>query len=84
MTNEQLVLDSVRLELMRAQAKFPPMASLHEGYAILKEEVDELWDEVKGQQRRERIAAELLQVAAMAVRMYLDCVPKLKGNTDAK
>jgi hypothetical protein len=43
------VIDEVLQELARARKKFPrPQASAHEGFAILDEERDELWDEVKG------------------------------------
>lgn len=34
-------------ELERAEAKFGPFNSSHEGYAVLLNEVDELWDVVK-------------------------------------
>ncbi len=34
-------------EYERANAKFPSLNSAHEGFAVLAEEVDELWDEVK-------------------------------------
>jgi hypothetical protein len=40
------VRDAVN-EYKRASSKFPPFNSYHEGYAILNEELDELWDEVK-------------------------------------
>lgn len=49
--------------------------SLHEAYAVLLEEVDELWDEVKKKQRdrkNEDVLAELVQVAAMAQRAAED------------
>ena len=42
--------------------------STHEGYAVLAEEVDELWDEVKKNGNQERLRAEAIQVAAMAIR----------------
>jgi len=64
-------------ELRSATEKFGTFASPHEGYAILKEEVDELWDEIKrkkpltGQMR-----AEAIQVAAMAIRFVVDCCDK--------
>lgn len=64
-------LAEVRAELLRAIAKFPPFNSAHEGYAVLAEEVDELWDDVKrdfAQGQR----AEAVQVAAMAVRFVTD------------
>lgn len=34
-------------ELERAEAKFAPFNSSHEGYAVILEELDELWDVVK-------------------------------------
>lgn len=55
---------SVRAEVLRAIAKFPPFNSGHEGYAVLKEEVDELWDDVK-RDYPEGALQEAVQVAAM-------------------
>jgi hypothetical protein len=37
-------------ELERARKKFPPLASAHEGYAVILEELDELWDIIKQKQ----------------------------------
>jgi hypothetical protein len=65
------IVDLVLAEWRRATAQFPPMASAHEGYAVLLEEVDELWDEVKANRPREA-AAEAVQVAAMALRLLHD------------
>jgi len=42
----------------------------HEFYAILKEEVDELWDAIKADEPTERVEKELVQVAAMCFRYY--------------
>ena len=61
---------AVRAEVMRAIAKFPPFNSAHEGYAVLKEEVDELWDDVK-RDYPEGALAEAVQVAAMGVRFIM-------------
>lgn len=72
---EEAVLQEVLDELRRAQAHHPPYNSAHEGYAVLAEEVDELWDEVKrrhGPQRTVRMKAEVTQVAAVACRFLLD------------
>lgn len=64
-------------ELGRATAKFPPFNSAHEGYAVLLEEVDELWDEVKRQKKdHPSIRAEAIQVAAMAIRFIRDVCDK--------
>jgi hypothetical protein len=55
------------------------MNSAHEGYAVLAEEVDELWDHVKVKQGKRDIpemAYEAVQVAAMALRFIIDvCQP---------
>lgn len=65
-------------EVLRAVEKHTePFHGPHEAYAVLLEEVDELWDEVKadrGQQLSGR--KEAIQVAAMAVRYILDLDPK--------
>ncbi len=75
-------MDEVLDELDRAVDCFDPFASAHEGYAILKEEVDELWELVKrkgdllnGTPRHEAMRREACQVAAMAVRFMLDVTP---------
>lgn len=70
------VLHEVRLEVEAALELFPPMNSPHEGYAVILEELDELWDEVKANNGRTGAARnEAIQVAAMAVRYILDMKP---------
>lgn len=64
-------------EVNRAKEKHPgDFHSLHEGYGVLKEEVDELWDEIK---RNKRVLAdvreEAIQVAAMALRIASELTP---------
>ena len=66
---------AVQCELVRAQKKFSSFHSYHEGYAVLQEEVEELWDEIKGGQDPERLRDEATQVAAMALRFLLDLCP---------
>ena len=66
-------------ELHAALAKYGPMLSAHEGWAVIFEEVDELWDEVKlkpSQVSKERMRKEAIQVAAMAMRFVLDVCDK--------
>jgi len=73
--------DLVEMEVSLAKAQYPPMNSAHEGYDVLLEEVDELWDEVKKKQGKRdpaNLLKELVQVAAMAERMAEDIV--LRGN----
>lgn len=69
--NLDLALQQVRNEVLRATAKFPPFNSAHEGYAVLLEEVDELWDEVKANNPSKQ-EKEVIQVGAMAVRFLMD------------
>ncbi len=68
------IVDEVVAELERATALHGPMSSPHEGYAVLQEEVNELWEEVKANIRDDdTMRAEAIQVAAMAIRFILDC-----------
>jgi hypothetical protein len=66
----------VHNEAIRARAVFPPFNSAHEGYAVLLEEVDEMWDEVKRDQLQAAIY-EAIQVGAMAVRFIADLEHRL-------
>ena len=57
-------------EVHRARKIHPErFNSLHEGYAILLEEVNELWDEIrKKEPDQAHLRHEAVQVAAMALR----------------
>ena len=68
------VLIEVDAELRKALIKFPrPQTSPHEMYAVLLEELDELWDHVKANTGRSPEARkEAIQMAAMAVRYILE------------
>ena len=56
-------------ELDRAYAKHGSEPwSRHEFYAILLEEVDELWNDIKADKSLDKLLRELVQVAAMCVR----------------
>ena len=60
-------------ELNEAMETFAPMHSPHEGWAVIQEEVDELWAEVKANVgRRDAARHEAIQVAAMAIRYVLE------------
>lgn len=68
-------LTLVDAEAERAMDLHRPMNSLHEAYAVILEEVDELWDECR-KKRDDRsdddIRTELIQIAAMALRAAYD------------
>ena len=67
------VLVRVGDELRHARAKHGEMHSAHESYSVIKEELDEFWDEVRKQKHdKKEMANELIQVAAMAVRAVVD------------
>jgi hypothetical protein len=66
---------------LRGDGLHAAMNSPHEAYAVLLEEVDEYWDEVKrynpnkpGRDTRPRQREELIQIAAMAVRAIYDTI----------
>jgi len=74
----------VKDELVKARKNHGPQASYHEGYAVLLEEVDELWDEVKKKSSNRNhgdTLAELVQIAACAQKMAEDVViPRIEGK----
>jgi hypothetical protein len=64
-------------EYDKATRRFGPFASAHEGWAVIREEVDELWKEVKNNKRppaqyQRKMDKEAMQVAAMAIRFMHD------------
>ncbi len=80
--NKQIeILQKVLKEYDRAVELHGPFNSPHEGYAVILEELDELWAEVKINPkdidiknfRRDRMEEEAIQVAAMALRFLNDC-----------
>lgn len=79
-------LDHLRSELLRAMTKHAPMNSAHEGYSVIHEELDELWDHVKADTAQTvEGRAEALQVAAMGVRFALDlCSGALPTAADVR
>jgi len=63
-------------EVRRAKTMFKEnFHNQHEGYAVILEELDELWDEVKKNQRNYDIPAqrkEAVQCAAMCIRFIAE------------
>ncbi len=71
-TDAQYYIPIILDELQRARKKHTkPFNSAHEGYAVILEELDEVWEEIK---RDDLPAAqqEMVQVAAMALRFLVD------------
>lgn len=76
----EMALCEVRGELQRARKLHGPMRGPHEGYAVILEEVDALWDEVKAKEPdREKMKKEAVQIAAMAVRFLVDVCEMSEG-----
>ena len=68
-------INDVCMELTSAMERYPALGSYHEGWAVILEEVDELWDEVKLKpllRNPEKLRAEAMQIAAMALRFMID------------
>lgn len=64
----------VNREFDSAREKFPAFNSSHEGYAVILEELDELWEEVRmyPHSSKELLRKEAMQIAAMAIRFMVD------------
>jgi hypothetical protein len=67
------VIQVVWDEYQKATRKFGSFHGRHEGYAVILEELDELWDEVKADAGNGPVSAEAVQVAAMGLRFLTDC-----------
>lgn len=72
-------VDEVRDELLSAMDRFAPMPTPHDGWAVIYEEVDELWEEVRRYKANApetenvaRMRKEAMQVAAMSLRFMVD------------
>lgn len=71
MDRAEAAIELVRAEIERATAKYGAFNSPHEGYAVMLEEVDEVWDDVRAD-RTQAACYEAIQVAAMAIRFIAD------------
>jgi RNAse (barnase) inhibitor barstar len=70
-------ITEIQKEILKAEDLYGNFNSTHEAYAVLKEEVDELWDIVKKNTERtyglpewkvKALVPELIQIAAIAIR----------------
>jgi NTP pyrophosphatase (non-canonical NTP hydrolase) len=68
---------AVKTELIRAYSMHGPVQSLHEGYAVILEELDEAWDEIKKKTSKrdmENLLKEFIQIGAMAQKVAEDVI----------
>ena len=67
----------VKEELIKSRQKHGPVTSVHEGYAVILEELDEVWEEVKKKTENrdlDNLLKELVQVSTTAQKMAEDIV----------
>lgn len=64
-------MNAVLNEYQKAREKFPPMNSQHEGYAVILEELEELWTDVMNN-NPSAAKIEARQVAAMALAFMVE------------
>lgn len=76
--HKETMIEKVIAEYERASKLHKPFNSSHEGFAILKEECDEMWDCIK-QNEVDHARREAMQVAAMALRFLIDIKPDPKS-----
>ncbi len=63
------IINDIKTELNSANEKFPPFKSTHEAYAVILEEMDEFWDEVKKKNPDyKNMKTELIQISAMCIK----------------
>ena len=73
----QTIQDEIFREFIKASGRFPAFNSAHEGYAVILEEVDEFWEEVKKNPEKhpeckENMRKECTRIAAMCLRFLHD------------
>jgi hypothetical protein len=71
------IYNEVQAEVTRSRKLHGDFHGAHEGYAVLLEEVNELWDEVKLRKRGFlTMRTECVQIAAMAIKFAEDVCDK--------
>lgn len=79
---QEITIDVIN-ELNGALENWPALNSAHEGYAVILEEMDELWDHVKTKQKNRdltKMKKEAIQVAAMAMRFAYEVCDEINGR----
>lgn len=77
------IMRLINRELDKTDIDKPKFHSNHEGFGVLKEEFDELWDEIKATKEFKRanklMVDEAVQVAAMAIK-FIENLYHIKQN----
>lgn len=81
-TKNDLIVENmleIEIECKNAMFNWPEFHSAHEGFAVLAEEVDELWEIVRQKPKDRTLAkmkTECIQIAAMALRFATEICDK--------
>ena len=73
----QELLNEIAIEVSRAESLHAPINSVHEGYSVILEELDEFWEQVRlkrADRNPERMRRELIETAAMCIRTIRDVI----------
>lgn len=81
-------ISEVSIEMMGGLRKFGPYNSTHEAWAVIREEMDELWDVVKEKEeggageidRLARMREEAIQVAATSLRLCCELKQTIRNR----
>jgi NTP pyrophosphatase (non-canonical NTP hydrolase) len=83
-TESWIALNKINEEFIKAEKKHPPFTSAHEGYGVLMEEVEELFEEIRKREENrdyEAMAEEAAHVAAVAMRLIVHvCLTENHGR----
>ena len=73
------IIKAIKSELIWTDTNTAQFHSTHEGYGVLLEEVDELWDKIKTSKEytkaNKSMTNEAVQVAAMAIKFIENLYP---------
>jgi hypothetical protein len=73
--NRCLILSDIWDEYKEANSEFHNFNSYHEGIATIREEFEELWDEVKKKNPdKEKLRKECIQIGAMVIKFIIDLI----------
>lgn len=78
----EAICEAIRDEVRRAESLHARINSAHEAYAVILEELDEFWEQVKlkrNSRNPSEMRTELIQVAAMCVRTIRDVIDAGRG-----
>ena len=78
-STQNKVVERVRRALWNAKKRHPDFQTYHHGYAVILEEMDELWGAIKADDYK-NAHKECVQVAAVAQRFLIDLEIKIGGG----